>query len=378
MRGQNYVVARIPGDGIGPEVIAEASKVLDGAAQKFGFSIQWADYPFGADHYLKTGEILPSKAVDEMASMDALLLGAVGDPRVKPGLLERGILLHLRFHFDQYVNLRPAKSYPRVPLPIAPKGGVGLDTLVVRENTEDFYIGLGGTTSGGAAEFSLGSKRGLYTLEGNLKGTFSGGVEGVFQVGVASEPAVRRVIAYGCRAARARGEGKITLASKSNALPQIYGFWEEVAGDEASKQGVGLNIVNVDAMCYHLVRTPDLYGVVVAPNMFGDIVSDLLAGLAGGLGVAAGADIGDGLSMFEPIHGSAPDIAGTGKANPIAAILTGALLLDHIGEKDAAKAVEDGLTSFLEQTDPSGLPVEFGGAGTVTSVGEGILKRISE
>ena len=376
MRGKKYAVARIPGDGIGPEVIAEASKVLEGAAQRFGFSIDWADYPFGADHYLKAGEILPSSAVEEMASMDALLLGAVGDPRVKPGVLERGILLHLRFHFDQYVNLRPAKSYPRVPLPIQPGGGKGLDTLVVRENTEDFYIGLGGSTTGGAAEFSLESKRGLYTLEGSLKGAFSGGVEGVFQVGVASEPGVRRVIAYGCRAARSRGEDKITLASKSNALPQIYGFWEEVARDEASKKGMGLNIVNVDAMCYHLVRAPDLYGVVVAPNMFGDIVSDLLAGLAGGLGVAAGADIGDGLSMFEPIHGSAPDIAGTGKANPIAAILTGALLLEHIGEKEAAKAVEEGLTAFLEEADKGDLPVEFGGEGRVSSVGEAILKRI--
>ena len=183
-------------------------------------------------------------------------------------------------------------------------------------------------------------------MSGTLEGAFSDGVEGAFQLGVASEPGVRRVVAYAARAAKARGEKKITLASKSNALPQIYGFWEDVAKDEAAKQGVGLSIVNVDAMCYHLVRTPDLYGVVVAPNMFGDIVSDLLAGLAGGLGVAAGADIGDRLSMFEPIHGSAPDIAGTGKANPIAAILTGALMLEHIGERDAAHGVENALTEF--------------------------------
>ncbi len=167
-----------------------------------------------------------------------------------------------------------------------------------------------------------------------------------------------------------------TLASKSNALPQIYGFWEDIAKDEAARHGMGLGIVNVDAMCYHLVRTPDLYGVVVAPNMFGDIVSDLLAGLAGGLGVAAGADIGDGLSMFEPIHGSAPDIAGTGKANPIAAILTGALLLEHIGERTAAKAVEDSLTAFLAEAAPGDLPVEFGGQGTTRAVGEAILERI--
>jgi 3-isopropylmalate dehydrogenase len=376
MTGKNYMVARIPGDGIGPEVIGETSRVLEAAGGKYGFSLTWADYPFGADHYLKTGEILPSSAVEEMGSMDALLLGAVGDPRVKPGILERGILLTIRFHFDQYVNLRPAKSYPRVPLPVVSKGGKGLDTLVVRENTEDFYIGIGSRTEKGTAEFSLDTKRGLYTLEGNLRGSFSGGVEGAFQLGVASEPAIRRVVAYGCRAAKGRGEDKITLASKSNALPQIYGFWEDIAKDEAARHGMGLGIVNVDAMCYHLVRTPDLYGVVVAPNMFGDIVSDLLAGLAGGLGVAAGADIGDGLSMFEPIHGSAPDIAGTGKANPIAAILTGALLLEHIGERTAAKAVEDSLTAFLAEAAPGDLPVEFGGQGTTRAVGEAILERI--
>jgi len=376
MSGKQYTIARIPGDGIGPEVIGETSKILEAAGSKHGFSIAWADYPFGADHYLKTNEILPASAVDEMAPMDALLLGAVGDPRVKPGILERGILLHLRFHFDQYVNLRPAKSYPRVPLPIQPKNGPTLNTLVVRENTEDFYVGIGGKTEKGKAVVDLATTRGLYSMIGTLEGSFSDGIEGAFQLGVASEPGVRRVVAYAARAAKARGEEKITLASKSNALPQIYGFWEDVAKDEAAKQGLGLSIVNVDAMCYHLVRTPDLYGVVVAPNMFGDIVSDLLAGLAGGLGVAAGADIGDNLSMFEPIHGSAPDIAGTGKANPIAAILTGALMLEHLGERAAAQDVENALTEFLAHTETRDLPVEFGGEGTTSAVGEAIAKRV--
>lgn len=376
MSDRKYVLARIPGDGIGPEVIGETSKILEAAGQKHGFSITWADYPFGADHYLRTREILPSSAVDEIGSMNALLLGAVGDPRVKPGILERGILLHLRFHFDQYVNLRPAKSYPRVPLPIQPKKGAGLDTLVVRENTEDFYIGIGGRTDKGTLRVDLATERELYSMSGTLDGTFSKGVEGAFQIGVASEPGVRRVVAYGCRAAITRGENTITLASKSNALPQIYGFWEEIAKDEAARHDMRLSIVNVDAMCYHLVRTPNLYGVIVAPNMFGDIVSDLLAGLAGGLGVAAGADIGDKLSMFEPIHGSAPDIAETGKANPIAAILTGALLLEHIGERDAAQAVKGALTAFLSEADKKDLPMEFGGESTTTAVGEAILKRI--
>lgn len=373
---KEYVLARLPGDGIGPEVVGEASKAIEAAGQRAGFAVRWVDYPFGADHYLRTGEVLPDSAVKEMGSTDAMLLGAVGDPRVKPGILERGILLRLRFHFDQYVNLRPAKSYPRVPLPVQPKGKRGLNALVVRENTEDFYIGIGGRTTGGRVTVDLATERGLFTLTGSLEGAFSSGTEGAFQLGVASEPAVRRVVAYGCRAAKARGEKTIAVASKSNALPQIYGFWEEVARDEAERHGIGLTAVNVDAMCYHLVRTPDLYGVIVAPNMFGDIVSDLLAGLAGGLGVAAGADIGDGLSMFEPIHGSAPDIAGTGRANPIAAILTGALLLNHIGETDAAAAVERAVTEFLEQAEPGALPAEFGGDGMTTTVGEAIVKRL--
>ncbi|HCL79863.1 MAG TPA: 3-isopropylmalate dehydrogenase [Synergistaceae bacterium] len=373
---REYVLSRLAGDGIGPEVVGEASKVMEAAGQQAGFAIRWVDYPFGAEHYLRTGEVLPEGAVREMGETDALLLGAVGDPRVKPGILERGILLHLRFHFDQYVNLRPAKSYPRVPLPIQPKSGKGLDTLVVRENTEDFYIGIGGRTERGKTSVDLATERGLFTLTGRLEGAFSGATEGAFQLGVASEPAVRRVVAYGCRAAKARGEEGIAVASKANALPQMYGFWEEVARDEANRQGIKMSVVNVDAMCYHLVRTPDLYGVIVAPNMFGDIVSDLLAGLAGGLGVAAGADIGDGLSMFEPIHGSAPDIAGTGSANPIATILTGALLLNHIGEQGAATAVERAVTEFLEQAAPKALPREFGGDGTTTAVGEAILKRL--
>ena len=376
MTAKEYAIARLCGDGIGPEVLAAAAPILEAAGEREGFSLRWTDYPFGAAHYLRTGEVLPASAVDEMGAMDALFLGAVGDPRVKPGILERGILLHLRFHFDQYVNLRPAKSYPRVPLPIQPKKGSGLNTLVVRENTEDFYMGIGGRTEGGHTSVDLATERGLYSLEGSLEGRFSRGVEGAFQIGVASEPAVRRVVAWGCRAARERGEEKITLASKSNALPQIYGFWEDVAADEATRQGMALSVVNVDAMCYHLVRTPDLYGVIVAPNMFGDIVSDLLAGLSGGLGVAAGADIGDILSMFEPIHGSAPDIAGTGKANPLAAILTGALMLEHLGEKGAARRVEEAVTGYLESTPSSSLPFEFGGEASTAEAGRLILDSI--
>ena len=202
---RRYALACLPGDGIGPEVIAETRKVIDAAASRHAFGVEWTDYPFGAGHYLKTGEILPDSAVDEMAGCDALLLGAVGDPRVRPGILERGILLHLRFHFDQYVNLRPARSYPRVPLPIRPRSGRELNTLVVRENTEDFYVGIGGRTVGGTANIDMSMERGLYSLRGTLQGTLSSGTGGAFQIGLASEPGIRRIVAYACRAARDRG-----------------------------------------------------------------------------------------------------------------------------------------------------------------------------
>ena len=192
---------------------------------------------------------------------------------------------------------------------------------------------------------------------------------------VSASSASRRACAVG-RAAKARGEDKITLASKSNALPQIYGFWEDIAKDEAARHGMGLGIVNADAMCYHLVRTPDLYGVVVAPNMFGDIVSDLLAGLSGGLGMAAGADIGAGLSMFEPVHGSAPDIAGQGKANPLAAILTASLMLDHLGQPQAAEGLERAVERYLAGADGESLPFELGGRAGTESVGLAVTRAL--
>lgn len=376
MNSKKYTLARIPGDGIGPEVIYEASKVLEAAASKSNFAIEWIDYPFGADYYLRTNEILPDSALKEMASCDALFLGAVGDPRVKPGILERGILLTLRFYFDQYVNLRPAKRYPKVPLPIQIEAGKEFNTLVVRENTEDFYVGIGGITETGYIKEKLELQRNLYSFKGQISGNFNTKTRGAFQMGIASEPGIRRVTTYACKEAERRGDSSITLVSKSNALPQMYGFWEEVTRDEASIHNMKVSIMNVDAMCYHLVRNPSAFNVIVAPNMFGDIVSDLLAGLSGGLGVAAGADIGDSLSMFEPIHGSAPDIAGTGKANPIAALLSGALMLAHLGEREAAHSVERAVCSFLEKADSQNLPMEFGGNGTTFSVTEAICKQI--
>jgi 3-isopropylmalate dehydrogenase len=371
---RTYRIARIGGDGIGPEVVAQASRVVEVAGKAFGFDIRWTDYPFGAGHYLETGEILPESALDELASHDALLLGAIGDPAVKPGILEQGILLKLRFHFDQYVNLRPAKSLPRVPLPVKADS---VDIVVVRENTEDFYMNLGGISDGKTSRIDFEASRSAYDLKGHISLAFEPACRSAVQLGIATEAGIRRITEYACKTARARNEDEIVLASKSNALSWIYGFWEETAEDEAARHGVKCSVANVDALCYHLVRDPGRYGVILTPNMFGDIVSDLLAGIAGGLGTAAGANIGDGLSMFEPVHGSAPDIAGTGRANPIAAILSGAVMLRHLGETGAADAVEKAVEGFLAESESDDLPFEFGGTAPVFRVGEAIADRIT-
>jgi 3-isopropylmalate dehydrogenase len=250
-----------------------------------------------------------------------------------------------------------------------------IDIVVVRENTEDFYMGIGGRSDGPPLEASFPIRRGLYSGEGHLRLSFDKALACAAQVGLATEPAVRRATAWACDKARQRGEDRVTLASKSNALPIIYGFWEDVAGDEARRRGMALEVVNVDALCYHLSREPDRYGVILTPNMFGDIVSDLLAGLAGGLGTAAGANIGDGLSMFEPVHGSAPDIAGKGISNPVAATLSAGLMLEHLGELDAAGAIERAVLDYLSEGGDA-LPVELGGKATTAAAGDSIAARI--
>ncbi|MDR1580957.1 MAG: isocitrate/isopropylmalate dehydrogenase family protein [Synergistaceae bacterium] len=378
-----YRIAVIAGDGIGPEVIEEARHMTEAAASLEGVSIEWMDYPFGAAYYLEKNEILPESALAEMGKADALLLGAIGSPQVKPGILERGILLKLRFVFDQYINLRPAKSLPNVPTPV-PLGGKTMDSVVIRENTEDLYMGLGGIYGGGCEnsfETSLDLERGGYSLRGKLSLSVSPDMPFAVQAALNTRHGVERITRYACRTAIGRGERdkeRITIVTKSNAAPALYGFFEDTARSviEEKYPSLKCEAVNVDALCYHLVRDPLAYGVLLCPNLFGDIVSDLQAGLAGGMGTAAGANIGDGLSMFEPVHGSAPDIAGTGHANPIAAILSGALLLRHLGLKKSADAVEKAVNKYLESSPKNELPFEFGGGFSCREVGGAILKRI--
>ncbi len=370
-----YDIAVVAGDGIGPEVVAEGQKAAEQAARLGGFGIKWQHYPYGAEYYLKNNIALPESALKEFADFDALLLGAVGDPRVAPGPLEQGILLALRFYFDQYVNLRPALSFPGVPLPVTLPQGVDLDVVVVRENTEDLYMGLGGR---GNSSFSLPimAQRGLYRVDGKIDLDFSPPVEAALSIGLMTRPGIERITRYACRLAQSRGESRIHCVSKANAVPHLYGFWDEVSRDTVKREfpGIECAAVNVDAMCYLLARQPAGWGVVLCPNLFGDIVSDLLSGLAGGLGLAAAGNIGDKLSMFEPVHGSAPTIVNTGKANPLAAILSASLILNHLGQAEAAKMVDKAVRNYLASDCPK--PIELGGTATTSQVGDYVVEHM--
>jgi 3-isopropylmalate dehydrogenase len=371
-------IAVLPGDGIGPEVINEAKKVLTRAGEIFGLTLKTRDFPFGAERYLKTKETLPKGAFDDIGENDALLLGAIGDPRVPAGPLEQELILALRFHFDQYANLRPARSMPGVPSPVPGADVEPLDILVVRENTEDFYVNLGGRTAGSPIGENIKIERGLYKGKGSIALEFEPPVSAAFSLGILTEPGTRRVAKKAFELARLRGEKKVKVATKSNALPHIYGHWDSIVSETAKAEFPGgeIKTLNVDNLAYQLVRSPRDFGVILCPNLFGDIISDLTAGLAGGLGLAPSANIGDGLSMFEPVHGSAPDIAGTGKANPLAAILSAALMLDHLNEKAAARAVEKAAEDYLRSVPREDFPFELGGKADTERVGDLVLERL--
>ncbi len=369
-----HLLGVLPGDGIGPEVVGQARRTAEAAAALFGFELKWREFPFGAGYYLEHGLVLPPSALGDMGETEALLLGAVGDPRVKPGPLEQELLLALRFHFDQYLNLRPARSFNGAPTPVPLPPGRGLDAVVVRENTEDFYMGLGGR-SRGRLETDLKTRRGLYGLTGRLDLSLDPAAEAAVSIGLLTRPGVARITRRAGELARRRGERKLTVATKANAVPQLYGFWNEVTRETAAAEfpDLTLDYQNVDALAYLLPRQPTDFGVILCPNLFGDILSDLLSALAGGLGLAASGNIGDGLSMFEPVHGSAPPLAGTGRANPLAAILSAALLLRHLGEEPAALALETAVADYLAGPDK---PWELGGRDSPEAVGAKIIARL--
>ena len=370
----NYKVPVISGDGIGPEIIAEGQKVLEAAADKHNFSLEWIDYSIGAEHYLKTGELISEETLKELSGYRAIYLGAIGDPRVKPGVLEKGVLLTMRFYLDQYINLRPVKLLEGVWTPLKDKTPKDIDFVVVRENTEDFYIGIGSRARKGKSHADFQIRRNLYNIKFGLD-IDSDSEEIAYQIGEVSREGCQRVIKYAFDLARKRHQ-KISSVDKANVLSDIYGFWREVLLDVAKGYPeVKYDFNFVDAITMWFVKNPEWFDVVVAPNMFGDIITDLGAMIQGGLGLAPGANLNpEGTSMFEPIHGSAPKYKGRNMVNPLATIWAGALLLEHLGQPAAAEdivsAIERNLFEGRIKT------YDLGGSSTTSEVGSEIARLV--
>lgn len=314
-----YNIAVIPGDGTGPEVIREGVKVLESVSNRFGFKLNFNYFDFGGERYLRTGETLPEGAIDELKGYDAIYLGAIGHPDVKPGILEKGILLRLRFELDQYINLRPIKLYPGVDCPLKDKGPDDIDFVVVRENTEGLYAGAGGVLKKGtpdevAVQESINTRKGL-------------------------ERCIRFAFEY-CR--KRNRDRKLTLCGKTNVLTYAFDLWERVFYEVAREYpDIRVDYAHVDAITMWFVKNPEWFDVIVTDNMFGDIITDLGAMIQGGMGIAAGGNINpQGVSMFEPIGGSAPKYKGQNVINPLAAICAGGMMLEHLGEEDASRIIE--------------------------------------
>lgn len=367
----------LPGDGIGPEIIAEGKKVIEAAAEKEGFKVKWKEFPYGADHYLETGELLPEEALKEMEELEAIYLGALGDPRIEPGVLEKGILLALRFYFDEYVNLRPVKLLEGIKTPLANKGPKDIDFTVVRENTEDFYVGIGSRVKPGKNKQVLEVKRTLYNVKFGLDIDVDKD-EIAYQIGVLSKKGSERVIRYAFELAKKKNKTRVTAVDKANVLTNVYGLWRQVF-EEVRKDypGIETEYNFVDAITMWFVKQPEWYQVVVAPNMFGDIITDLGAMIQGGLGLAPGGNINpDGVSMFEPIHGSAPKYKGMNRANPVATIWAGALMLEEIGETKAAADIVHAIEEVIKEGKT--LTKDLGGTATTSEMGDAIAAKIKE
>ena len=320
-----YRIAVIGGDGTGPEVTAEALKVLMAATEKHSIRYETTEYDFGGERYLTTGVLLPEGAIDELRDYDAILLGAVGHPDVEPGVLEKGLLLRLRFELDQYINLRPVRLYRGVETPLAGKTPEDIDFVVVRENTEGLYSGMGGV---------------------QYKGTAN---EVATQIMCNTRHGVERCLRYAFELTRKRNEAKkLTLCAKTNVLTYAHDLWWRVFNEigEADYPDIERDYAHVDATCMWMVKNPEWFDVIVTSNMFGDIITDLGAMIQGGMGIAAGGNINPhGVSMFEPIGGSAPKYTGQGVINPLAAICAAAMLLDTLGETAAAQEIENAVQS---------------------------------
>ncbi len=321
-----YRIAVIPGDGTGPEVVREGIKILKKISSVFQIDFEFKEFDYGGDRYLKTGQVLPDEDFEELRTFSAIYLGAIGHPDVKPGILEKGILLNLRFKLDQYINLRPVKLYPNVETPLANKKPEDIDFVVVRENTEGLYAGSGGFLKKGTKD------------------------EVAIQEMINTRKGVERCIRYAFEFTRKRNrEKKLTMCAKTNVLTYAHDLWDrtfnEVSGEYPD---ITADYAHVDATTMWMVKNPEWFDVIVTTNMFGDIITDLGAMIQGGMGVASGANINpEGVSMFEPIGGSAPKYTGKNMINPIAAIAAVQMMLDFFGESEAAVSLENAIISTV-------------------------------
>jgi len=324
---KTYNIGVIPGDGTGPEVVDESLKVIKAAAVKFGFKLDLESFDFGGERYLKTGVILTAEDIDKVRGKDAVLLGAIGHPGVKPGILEKGILLNLRFTLDQYINLRPVKLYDGVETPLKDKTAKDIDFVVVRENTEGLYTGSGGFLK---------------------KGTMD---EVAIQESINTRKGVERCLRFAFEFTRKRNaKKKLTLCGKTNVLTYAFDLWERTFYEVAKEYpDIATDYAHVDATCMWMVKNPEFFDVIVTDNMFGDIITDLGAVIQGGMGIAAGGNINpEGVSMFEPIGGSAPKYTGLNVINPMAAIAAGQMMLEQLGETAAAASIEKAIMSVVK------------------------------
>jgi 3-isopropylmalate dehydrogenase len=325
----NYRVAVIPGDGTGPEVVAEALKVLEAVAAVAGFTYALTHYDFGGERYLRTGETLPDAAIEEFKQHDAILLGAIGHPQVPPGVLEQGVLLKARFALDQYINLRPVRLIPGVETPIKNKGPHEIDYCVIRENSGGMYTGMGGNSRPGTKD-EVAIQEMVYTYD---------------QVARCLRFAFDYARKHGKKARGVGLDNTLALIGKSNVLVHMYKLWNRVFAEiGAEYPDVKREYYHVDATCLYMVVSPEMFDVMVVENMFGDIITDLGAVTQGGLGVAAGGNINpEGVSMFEPIGGTAPMWTGKNAINPLAAIGAVQMMLEYLGESTASALVEKGI-----------------------------------
>jgi len=324
---KSFKIAVLPGDGTGPEVTAEAVKVLDAAGEKYGFRTERVEFDLGGERYKKTGEICPPSVVEELRGFDAILLGAIGHPEVKPGILEKGLLLKLRFELDQYINLRPVKLFPGVPCPLKDKTPEQIDYVVVRENTGGIYTGTGGISMKDTPE-EVAVQSMVYNR---------------FQVDRCLKYAFEYARAHGKKARGLGEQNTLGLVGKTNVLTYVYDLWERAfnAMGESEYPDVRRDYYHVDATCMWMVKSPEWFDVLVTGNMFGDIITDLGAITQGGMGIAAGGNINpEGVSMFEPIGGSAPKYTGKGVINPLAAICSMQMMLEHLGLDEVGASIE--------------------------------------